>query len=300
MARPASSGSSAGRTAAGFAPLALALLVGNAITPSNGIKPITSSTDPTAAAKCEEGLENFHECHGTYPTGCSPTGRYDGYLNILKNQTPPRDSKPVRFFTSLGDYQDLDSRTPKELGKSNHLDLKPQLDAMGEGHPHAVIGYLYYAKQEGAESSNCELTAPDDTDFHIGIGFDKNVAASGMPHITPTAADKTALKETAVVVEMTPQYRDRFAPEWTLAAVKAVLGKQVKVVGQLMADNEHNVPKDNCGLPGHGPACWRASIWELHPVTSFQYCSTDTPCAQDGDGWVDIGKEPAPAAPAKK
>jgi hypothetical protein len=221
-------------------------------------------------------------------------------LNILKNQTPPRDSKPVRFFTSLGDYQDLDSRTPKELSKSNHLDLKPQLDAMGEGHPHAVIGYLYYAKQEGAESSNCELTAPDDTDFHIGIGFDKNVAASGMPHTTPTAADKNALKETAVVVEMTPQYRDRFAPEWTLAAVKAVLGKQVKVVGQLMADNEHNVPKDNCGLPGHGPACWRASIWELHPVTSFQYCSTDTPCAQDGDGWVDIGKEPAPAAPAKK
>ena len=294
MARPAAGGSSAGRTAAGFAPLALALLVGNAIIPSSGTKPITSPDDPNAAAaaKCEEGIENFHECHGTYPTGCSPTGKYDGYLNILKNQTPPRDSKPVRVLTSMGDYQDLESRTPKELGKSNHLDLKTQLDAMGEGRPHAVIGYLYYAKQEGAESSNCELTAPDDTDYHIGIGFDKSVAASG---------DKTALKETAVVVEMTPQYRDHFAPEWTLAAVKAVIGKQVKVVGQLMADNEHNVPKDNCGLAGHGPACWRASIWELHPVTSFQYCGTDAPCTQDGPGWVDIGKEPAAApAPAKK
>jgi hypothetical protein len=289
MAKPATGGPSAGRTAAGFAPLALALLVGNAIIPSSGTKP---TPDPNAAAaKCEEGIENFHECHGTYPSGCSPTGNYDGYLNVLKNQTPPRDSKPVRVLTSMSDYQDLESRTPKELGKSNHLDLKPQLEAMGEGQPHAVVGYLYYAKQEGAESSNCELTAPDDTDFHIGIGFDKSVAASG---------DKTALKETAVVVEMTPQYRDHFAPEWTLAAVKAVIGKQVKVVGQLMADNEHNVPKDNCGLAGHGPACWRASIWELHPVTSFQYCSTDAPCAPDGAGWVDIGKEPAAAPPAKK
>src|ERR1017187_4832361 len=106
MASPPSAGSSAGRVAAGFAPLALALPVGNAIIPSSGSKEITSSTDPTPAAKCEEGIENFHECHGTYPTGCSPTGSYDGYLNLLKNQTPARDSKPVRVLTSLGDYQD--------------------------------------------------------------------------------------------------------------------------------------------------------------------------------------------------
>jgi hypothetical protein len=274
--------------AAGLAPLAIALLVGNATIPSKGSKVV--STDPVAAAQCEEGIENFHECHASYPSGCSPTGKYDGYLNYLKNQNPPRDSKPALVFTSLNDYHDLESRTPKELGKSNHADLKDQLAAMGEGHPAAVIGYLYYVKQEGAESSNCELTAPEDTDYHIGIGFDKSVAASGMPHAKPTAADKTALKQTAAVVEMTPQYRDSFALEWTIDAVKAVLGKQVKVIGQLMADNEHNVTKDNCGLAGHGENCWRASIWELHPVTSFQVCTLkDGLCTQNGPGWADIG-----------
>src|SRR5437016_1452115 len=109
----------------------------------------------------------------------------------------------------MADYSDLEKRTPKELGKSNHLDLKDQLAAMGEGRPHAVIGYLYYAKQEGAESSNCELTSPDDTDYHIGIGFDK----------TLTKAQAVKATKTAVVVEMTPQYRANLAPDWTLDAL---------------------------------------------------------------------------------
>jgi len=280
---------SAALGAAGLAPLAVALLVGNAVIPSGGSKLVSS--DPTAPVQCEEGLENFHECHASYPTGCSPSGKYDGYLNFLKNQHPARDSTPVKLFTSLADYQDLERRTPKTLGKSNHLDLKDQLAAMGEGQPYAVMGYLYYAKQEGQESSNCELTAAEDTDFHIGIGFDKSVAAAALKPSTQTAAERAALEETAVVVEMTPQYRAGFAPEWTLAALRAAIGKQVKVTGQLMADNEHNVPGDNCGLPDHRDSCWRASIWELHPVTSFQVCTlTDAACVPTGAGWVDIGQ----------
>jgi hypothetical protein len=217
-------------------------------------------------------------------------------LNYLKNQHPALNSTPVKFLTSPADYKDLDSRTPKELAKTNHLDLKDDLAKMGEGQEYGVIGYLYYAKQEGAESSNCELTAPDDTDYHIGIGFDKSMAAAAATG-KPAAADKTTIKETAVVVEMTPQYRANFAPEWTIDALKKIIGKQVKVVGQLMADNEHNEPKDNCAFPDHGDACWRASIWELHPVTSFKYCNLAAECTQDGPGWVDLGSD-APPAPA--
>jgi len=272
--------------AVGLVPLAIALVAGNAIIPSGGSAGPGSTT---AAVKCEEGIENYQGCHPRYPTGCSPTGDYDGYLNFLKNQQPARSVTPVRVFTGIGDYQDLERRTPKELGKSNHLDLKDQLTAMGEGQPHAVIGHLYYAKQEGAESSNCELTAPEDTDFHIGIGFDPSVAAS----LVKNGARVTGLDKNAVIVEMTPQYRAVFAPEWTLAALQRTLGKQVKVVGQLMADNEHNVPNDNCGLPDAGASCWRASIWELHPVTSFQVCTSDAGCKADGTGWVDLGQSGA-------
>src|SRR5260370_10833544 len=60
--------------AAGLAPLAIALLVGNATIPSSGSKVV--STDPAAAGQCESGLENFHDCHASYPSGCSPSGKY--------------------------------------------------------------------------------------------------------------------------------------------------------------------------------------------------------------------------------
>src|SRR5260221_2252022 len=122
--------------AAGIAPLAIALLVGNATIPSSGSKVV--SNDPVAAAKCEEGLENFHECHASYPSGCSPSGNYDGYLNYLKNQHPPRNSTPAVTFTSLNDYHDLESRTPTELGKSNHAAVKAKLAAMCAGNPAPV------------------------------------------------------------------------------------------------------------------------------------------------------------------
>lgn len=273
--------------AAGLAPLALAMVAGTVT--SHSSTPPVGPGDQNTPVKCEEGIENYQGCHPSFPTGCSDTGEYDAYLNFLKNQEPPRSSSPVQVFTKLADYADLERRTPKDLGKSNHFDEKDALAAMGEGQPHEVIGYLYYVKQEGAESSNCELTAPDDTDYHIGIGFDK---------VTVTGSKTSGSDKNAVVVEMTPQYRGQFAPEWTIEELKKILGKQVKVVGQFLADNEHNVTKDNCGLPGAGATCWRASIWELHPVTSFQYCNTDA-CDPNGPGWVDLGKEPE-AAPVTK
>jgi hypothetical protein len=293
--------STAALGAAGAIPLALALTVGN-LTPGGGSTGV--SGDPNAPVKCEDGIENFRGCHPAYKTGCSGSGSYDGYLNYLKNQEPPRNSTPSQTFTSAVNYQDLDRRTPSDLAKSNHFDLKDDLAKLGEGQEYGVIGYLYYVKQEGAESSNCELTSPDDTDFHIGIGFDKSVAASVATPSKETAADKLAVKETAVVVEMTPQYRADFAPEWTIEVLKKILGKQVRVTGQLMADNEHNNTKDNCGLSGHGPACWRASIWELHPVTRFQWCKADD-CTNDPASWTDLGSDSlsasaTPEQPSKK
>jgi hypothetical protein len=279
--------------AAGAIPLALALTVGNLIPGGGGSTGVTGA--PNAPVQCEDGIENFRGCHPTYTTGCSGSGKYDGYLNFLKNQEPTRSSTPVKLLTSAAGYQDLNSRTPADLAKSNHFDLKDDLAKLGEGQEYGVIGYLYYVKQEGAESSNCELTSPDDTDFHIGIGFDKSVAASVATPSKETAPDKLAVKETAVVVEMTPQYRADFAPEWTTEALKKILAKQVRVVGQLMADNEHNNTKDNCGLAGHGPACWRASIWELHPVTSFQFCKVDD-CTNDPASWTDLGSDSVSAS----
>jgi hypothetical protein len=96
--------------AAGAIPLALALTVGN-LSPGGGST--TPASDPNASVKCAEGIENFSGCHPSYPTGCSVAGKYDGYLNFLKNKEPARNLTPVKFFTSSADYQNLDTQTPK-------------------------------------------------------------------------------------------------------------------------------------------------------------------------------------------
>ena len=99
---------------------------------------------------------------------------------------------------------------------------------------------------------------------------------------------------------MSPHWRAQFQPAWTLAALAPVVGRQVRVVGQLLVDNEHFDPKRRLRVPRRRPTCWRASVWELHPVTRFQVCSSGT-CSETGGGWVDLedlGTAVASAAPA--
>jgi hypothetical protein len=92
-----------------------------------------------------------------------------------------------------------------------------------------------------------------------------------------------------VIVEMTPHYRFQFDPDaWTLANLHPALGHKVRIVGQLLVDSEHNKPADNCALANKTAKCWRYSIWELHPVTSFEYCADDS-CTEAIGNWIPIG-----------
>src|SRR5271165_7158237 len=75
---------------------------------------------PTAtveAVTCGEGIEDFRSCHSEYPTGCSSTGKYDPYLNFMKNQLSWTSTQPEGFFTTLQDYQQLEAKLPDSLGK---------------------------------------------------------------------------------------------------------------------------------------------------------------------------------------
>ena len=161
---------------------------------------------------------------------------------------------------------------------------------MGEGEIYALIGFLYRARQlDNPETTNCQLTGAENTDFHIDIGFDKTFARKIRNNEQLTTDETTALKQTSIVVEMTPHYRAQHQPRWTLTQVKKALGKQVKVIGQLIIDNEHADPSQNCGSPDANEAdCDRGSAWELHPVTQFFVCSTSTPCSRNSPNWVKL------------
>jgi hypothetical protein len=286
------------RHVAPFAPLALALLM-NAVpasTPAakNAMLVHEDIPDNITAVECEDNIADFQACHDNYPTGCSKAAGYDAYLNYLKNLTPSAPSDGTDFL-GQSDFDNLNAGTPVTLGKNNnHSEFKDQLANLGEGSQRGIIGYIYYFEATGAESSNCELTGPDteggNVDFHIGIGFAENLASQANTS-NPSKPPKK-LEQQSVIVEMTPHYRARFENGiWTLANLKAALGHKVRVVGQLLVDSEHNKPADNCALDGSAAQrnhCWRYSIWELHPVTVFEYCQ-DNSCTQNSNNWIPLG-----------
>jgi hypothetical protein len=180
------------------------------------------------------------------------------------------------------------------LSRTNHIDFKDQLAQLGEGQIVGVIGYLYYFQKTGAESSNCQLASSDsegsNVDYHIGIGFDPSLAKQ--TSAIPSAALKKKLQQNSIIVEMTPYYRYLYhSTDWNLKNLGSILGKQVRVVGQLMNDSEHDVPSQNCSAASTATQrqkCWRYSVWELHPVIKFQTCSTDS-CDENSTAWADLG-----------
>lgn len=283
-----------------FAPLAIAVLLQNAVIPPEGDAERPAVFSEVAAVTCED-VETMEVCHTSYPTGCSNSEKpkYDAFLNLMKNQLVARDEPVQKTFTSLAEFQELDRKLPAGLKKGNHGDFRTELAALGEGRVFAAIGYLYYVTKAGAESVNCNLTAAEAIDLHIGIGFDKDLAARVLElrkarKGIPTELKRRLMKE-SVVVEMTPHFRATVAEAWSYEGVRAQEGKQVRVTGQLMADNEHNVASQNCALPGADQSkCWRATAWELHPVTNLDICTDAAGCDARSAAWTPLEALPAP------
>lgn len=56
-----------------------------------------------------------------------------------------------------------------------------------------------------------------------------------------------------------------------------------------MLDNPHVNTREDCAFLGDPPrTCWRASVWEIHPVTQFFVCKAGRTCteASPESDWV--------------
>jgi hypothetical protein len=273
-------------------------------------KPATSvrtakQVESLQAETCEDTLETVDDCHDNHKTGCthSENPRYDAYLNYLKNSLPDPASTPSAEVNGgnpigAGFFAQLESGIPDTLTSTNHAQHAPELAQLGEGQIVTLIGTLYYTIHGGSETCNCQMSGDDALiDFHIGVGFaDFPLSAEVLTQLRGgsdyskilSTQDQHALDQNSVVVEMTPYYREQFKPGWTLGKVQNATGRQVKVTGQLMIDNVHHKPADDCGLGDAAPAkCWRLSVWEVHPVTSFQVCNADH-CDASSANWVNL------------
>ncbi|MBV8811302.1 MAG: hypothetical protein JO033_21750 [Acidobacteriaceae bacterium] len=176
-------------------------------------------------------------------------------------------------FQKLQEQVDADPSIPfgdKDSGtrpKGPAQDRGP-LQKLGEGKLVSLQGYVLSAKQEGAESVNCQNTVPDKPayhDIHIEL-VDK-----------ASETDECA----GIVAEMIPHHRPA---NWRVDNVQQLAKShtEVRVTGQLFFDSSH-FPCKNGQAVGENPK--RISLWEIHPIYKIDVCSGD--CTGTGQ-WIPL------------
>jgi hypothetical protein len=178
------------------------------------------------------------------------------YLTNLQKQV---EANPAINFGSE------DKGTRKKGPTTNRAPLKK----LGEGTLVTLNAFVLIARQEGAESVNCEKNVPDAALFH-----DIHISLVASKDITSECA--------GVVAEMSPHHRP---DSWTQENVDKVATAKlpVRVTGHLYFDSSH-FPCANGQPAGEGNPK-RVSLWEVHPIYKFEVCTANC----DGAGtWVTL------------
>lgn len=129
------------------------------------------------------------------------------------------------------------------------------LNRWSESQGATVTGYVIDVKPGGPETVNCHATDPPHTDTHIELALNPG-DFEGIKH---------------VIVEVTPRGRAIMAAKgknWsTVNLRRTMMGRKVAVTGWMMVDRQHCNASENTN-PGK-PNNWRATCWEIHPVTGL-------------------------------
>ena len=143
-----------------------------------------------------------------------------------------------------------------------------------EGSLVSFVGYLadahYMPKspvkppKKGGETVNCHLTKHEEADIHLAI-------SSSPGRISAKDPQKEAKFCKTISAEMIPHLRPGI---WNKDNLDQVidLDRPVRILGQLFFDASHERCKN--GVP-HGSDPRRATVWEIHPVYTFEVCKFD-------------------------
>ncbi len=177
---------------------------------------------------------------------CGPTGKTNKpaaiALNTNKNRTDlPGDSD----YVDIG-WSDLESLPSNRINDFVSAPVR-------------VVGFLSHKikVENSGESTNCNLTADNEVDWHI--------------YLTDSPAQPIS---SAIIVETTPRTRPQH--KWTVGVLAPLVDSQtqVRISGWLMYDSEHT------SVIG----TQRATVWEVHPITKIE--------VQTNGQWVDLDSQP--------
>ena len=123
-----------------------------------------------------------------------------------------------------------------------------------------IVGFVVSAHPGGNESCNCHAKQINRRDTHIDMVINPSDAADKRHHM---------------IIEITPRLRAAMAQkgvDWSAPGLQQnIVNHWVKVTGWMFFDAEHTNAAEN-STP-HGKHNWRATAWEIHPVTAVQIVS---------------------------
>jgi hypothetical protein len=218
---------------------------------------VYAATHPKFASHSSTSKACAVDLNSCLDQGC---GGGDRLLNSKKNRlTPPATDYQV---ISFDDFRHLEEERPTTW-KENQS--RKEVETLGEDTAVMLTGYLYGAHPGSPETCNCKLSGETNNDYHVNI----------VEHADDLMTD-------SIVVEMTPKWRAKI-PEWTLMKLQSLPKPSggsplVRVSGYLLFDSEH--------VSRSGGE--RATIWEIHPVTRFEYCASGSCKPDEDDGWLDL------------
>jgi hypothetical protein len=201
---------------------------------------ISRTQERAAIPQTEEDLSTFHGC-GREGDARSLAVRA---LDRLKNRyTAPRQNE-------------IDPKITLEEILAPGNDVSRWKVKQGA----AIVGYVWDVKRGGIESVNCHARDDADRDTHLELVLDPmNGGAS----------------RRMIVEVITPRWRyimHKRGLDWSTRSLRdRFLGRWVRVSGWMLFDQEHQGESENTA-PG-GPGSWRATAWEIHPVTSIEVVS---------------------------
>lgn len=145
---------------------------------------------------------------------------------------------------------------PGDFDESVSLDalLQPGDDRARWSEERAAViqGYVVGVRRGGIEAANCYSLTSRDTHIYV-------------------AKSLNSPPRERVVVEVTPAIREwagRRGLDWSESALESSLtGHWCRIEGWMLFDREHAQESENLS-PASGRS-WRATAWEIHPVTAI-------------------------------
>lgn len=171
-----------------------------------------------------------------------------------KTKTNPTGKLSQRFKDLNVEKNRDDAPKPSEINKSITLEkiLDPRNDGKFDNSEGATItGFVpYVVPGESQESCNC--SRKDIRDIHIYVVSDEKYKDD---------------KRHWVIVEISPKWQKKLGKDFKTVQDE-LQGKWVTFTGWMFYDAQHTGNAVN--TKPKGKSLWRATVWEIHPVTSYK------------------------------